>query len=562
MKRLLLLLLIVPFIFFVSCTEENNSSDGGPYTITFNSDGGTNILSRTVDKGNTLAKPNNPVKRVQERDFIFLGWFTESAHQNEYDFSKPVNQSFTLYAKWIQAVVLTFDSTGGTTVAFQNVEPGKSATAPSNPRRGGFTFNGWFTAATGGTVYNFSSAVTADLTIYAQWEVLIVDDVPFFDLSGKTAIQYFTDRQLTVGWNAGDSLDAPNELAWGNPLLTQELFHGVKEAGFNLVRIPVTWVNTSHPIGAAPDYALDAAFLERVAEVVDMAYNAGLAAIINIHHDGYHSGNDVGWFSIRDARNSVTDRERITAQYVKIWEQIAERFKNYGDWLIFESLNEIHSGNWGWDRPGAPISALEFEILNDWNQKFLDTVRASGGNNALRFLIAKPYCAKPHQVISILNSEDADYGQLKTTFRMPTDTTAGKLILSFHYYDPEPFALRGTNVNWGTDAEKEEVVSRFAHFKRLFVDNGIPVIIGESGATYQLREGNQEAHDLAHTNRKAYMSHLYGVARQNGITPVYWDNGKYNTGGERFGLFNRATGQPWTIGAEIIQAIMNGINGQ
>jgi len=568
MKRYLSLLLILPFLFLVSCPDEGGSS-AETYTVTFNTNGGGSIQPRTAENGKPVAKPNDPIKREQGRDQIFKGWYTEAALTNEYDFNTPVTSSFTLFAKWIPSVILTFDTQGGTKVDPKSIEPGLPAAAPPNPRRGGFTFAGWFTDAEEGTSYSFDAAVIADLTIFAHWEEFVIPGYPFGGLSGKTAMQYFTERELFVGWNAGDSLDAPNEQTWSNPPLNEAIFKGIKEAGFNLVRIPVTWANSNHPVGPAPDYTLNAAHLERVAEVVDMAYNAGLVAIINVHHDGYHSDNDVRWFSIRDARDSPAARERITAQYVKIWEQIAARFKDYGDWLIFEPLNEIHSGNWGWDRQGAPIAALEFEILNDWQQQFTNTVRASGGNNAERFLLVKPYCAKPHQVVKIHGIEETDplYGTIVSTFRMPEDSASNKQILSFHYYDPETFALRGTNVNWdninvyGSMFYKEQIPKLFAHFKRVFFDKGIPVIIGESGATYQPHEDNQANHDLAHKNRIEYMEYLYSYARQNGITPIYWDNGKYNSGQEKFGLFDRATGDPWNIGQEIINAIMAGIKG-
>ncbi|NCC86221.1 MAG: glycosyl hydrolase family 5, partial [Clostridia bacterium] len=158
-------------------------------------------------------------------------------------------------------------------------------------------------------------------------------------------------RELGLGWNLGNQLDAhannvAGETLWGNGKATQETLHKVREAGFTSVRIPVTWLGK---VGAAPGYVIDSGWLERVAEVVGYTEQAGLKAIINIHHDGHRNEDEPGnWLDITKAASNAAANEAIKAQLSAMWTQIAERFKEKGEFLIFEGVNEIHDGNWGY----------------------------------------------------------------------------------------------------------------------------------------------------------------------------------------------------------------------
>jgi uncharacterized protein YjdB len=357
--------------------------------------------------------------------------------------------------------------------------------------------------------------------------------------AAMTSADYFQWKGLHLGWNLGNALDssATSETGWGNPTITSSIFTGIKAAGFNVVRIPVTWGSP----GNAP-YTANTARLNRLAEVVNMAKAAGLVAIINIHHDG-DSSNGSHWLNIEKARDSTAQRTAITAQYKWLWEQIANHFKNFGDELIFEPFNEIHDGGWG----SNTISQTEADIINDWNQQFTNVVRASGGNNATRYLIVKPYCAKLNQARD-------------ERFKLPTDTASNRQIVSFHYYEPQDFALNGSDPNWSESASGGLMRTAFSRMKSSFVDQGIAVIIGESGATFQNRSGT--AGDTANANRIAYFSYLTSTAKANGLTPVYWDNGRNSGGGngEMFGLFNRNTGQPNSDHSRAcIEAMVNGV---
>jgi len=358
----------------------------------------------------------------------------------------------------------------------------------------------------------------------------LVRDNPQEPVSGKTAIEYFKDERIFSGWNLGNSLDAfssglSGETFWGNPRINQELMDGVKAAGFDIVRIPVTWIGH---IGPAPNHRIASGQLRRVAEVVEMAHNAGLKAIINLHHDGstQGGGRDLGWISIGQASRNAVQNNLITTQFIRVWQQLAAYFQNYGDWLIFEGFNELHDGNWqSCSDPG------QFIAISKWNQFFVDIVRSSGGNNESRFLLINAYCADNRQALS-------------PGFFLPNDPSPGRLILSFHYYAPHEFSINGSRSAWGTDADRQRVDSDFAPFKSAYLDKNIPVIIGECGAVLQLYPNDQTREAQARQSRADYNSHVFGTAKKYGLVPIYWDNGSTTGNGEKFGLLDRRTGQP------------------
>ena len=375
-------------------------------------------------------------------------------------------------------------------------------------------------------------------------------------MSTKTALQYFTDEGIKIGINAGNSLDAVDtwtnpskptavETAWGNPKLNQAYFTGLKTFGFNIVRIPVTW--NGH-IGSAPNYKIEEAYLKRVAEVVGYAKTAGLKAFINIHHDGHHDFD--GWLDINKA---VAGDTTVTDKFEKVWQQIAEYFINYGDWLMFQGFNEIHDGSWKENGTQA-----EYNVINNWNQKFTDVVRSTGGNNAQRYLLYYGY---------MVSTEIAETSAL---FKLPTDTATGRQIVGFHFYAPWSFAGEASDYNWSTEAaDKANFDSTFGKMKTKFVNNNIPVIIGELGpAGYANWSGNTGYNSAnvatAHTKRLAYIDYLFGKARENGIVPFYWENGSYDTataGEGDFTLINRNNGQAKNTNcAQVIQHMIDAVN--
>jgi aryl-phospho-beta-D-glucosidase BglC (GH1 family) len=321
----------------------------------------------------------------------------------------------------------------------------------------------------------------------------------------------------TLGWNLGNTLDAidwtnpanSSETTWGNQRVCQELINGVKAQGFNLIRIPITWTGFTGP---APNYTIDPAKLNRVTEVVGYAKNAGLNVIINVHHDGVNNGvREQGWLRIGDAATDQAARGVMNVRLTKLWEQIANHFKGneYGEWLMFASVNEVHDGSWG----GSAAPRAQMDVLHEWNQLFTDVVRSAGGSNARRFLIYPSIAAKPERLFG--------------DFTLPTDPAgSGRQIVTFHYYDPFSFAHDGTSYNWGTQRQKDTVNDLFKRFNEEFISKGIPVIIGEMGP--RMRHANNMAENnrpAFFESRLAYIEYVYGKAHEYGLIPVYWDDG-------------------------------------
>jgi len=371
----------------------------------------------------------------------------------------------------------------------------------------------------------------------------------------KTAFEYLKDEKITTGWNMGDTLDAhekgkSRETAWGNPKASQKLFDSVKKCGFDITRIPVTWMGH---FGREPDYTIEEKFLQRISEVIGYAHNAGLKAIINLHHDGIMDKNEKieGWHSINKASKDKNACEKRTHQFSRIWKQIAEYFKNHGEWLMFESMNEVHDGNWGYNsKKELDIDSVlkpQIEIVNMWNQVFTDTVRSSGGNNKKRYLVLPGYCTVPQHTT-------ASY------FILPKDITPNRQIVTFHYYDPYEFGIEGSRYKWGSAKDKHQVDEDFAPFKSRFIDNSIPVIIGESGAVLQLHKKDSAKREQARKSRLEYIKYVYGKAKEYGLVPIYWDNGAtaLSEDGEKFGLIDRKTGKANSKDSEEIIGAMVG----
>ncbi len=343
-------------------------------------------------------------------------------------------------------------------------------------------------------------------------------------------------KDLKLGWNLGNALDAPDgETSWGNPPITPELLMEVKKAGFRVVRIPVTW---SKHTGPGPDYVIQKGFVERVRQVVDHAHAAGLYAIINVHHYGADGFKEVEWLTLNDEGGNTTaaNDALVQARFVAVWSQIAEAFDDYGEELLFESMNEIHDGY------GA-ADPRHMKFINQLNQTFVSLVRKSGGNNAERHLVVPGYNTN---IEHTLKGSEA-----------PSDSAKNRLILSVHFYDPYLFALQAKVHTWGSASpgrddwgQEEHVVSQLDKLKATFVDRGLPVLMGEYGATYQT--GYEDY-------RRYYMEYVTKAAVDRGIVPVYWDNGGQNSGGESFALFDRRSGK--VLHPEVLEAMLRATSG-
>lgn len=350
---------------------------------------------------------------------------------------------------------------------------------------------------------------------------------------------------LGLGWNLGNQLDAHNngiaeETAWGNQPTTQALFDQLAFTGFTSVRIPVTWLGH---IGEAPSYTIDAEYLNRVAEVVGYAESAGLNAIINIHHDGADSNY---WLNIKDAAKDETLNTSIKEQITAIWTQIANKFKDKGNFLVFESMNEIHDGGWGWGE-NLTDGGKQYTILNEWNQVFVDAVRATGGNNTNRYLGVPGYVTNIDLTVE--------------HFVLPKDIVNNRLMVAVHFYSPNEFTLNDEYSEWGHTGDsskkpnwgdEEYLKSQLNRMKTKFIDNGIPAYIGEIGCVHRSNERSEAF-------RLYYLEYLCKAAKEYGMAPFYWDNGSASAGKECSGLFNHATGEILNNALEVIEVMKRGI---
>ena len=358
------------------------------------------------------------------------------------------------------------------------------------------------------------------------------------ELSGGTSgdLASQMNERFGIGWNLGNHFDAFNngvsgETFWGNPKATRVTFTEVKAKGFSTVRIPVTWLGH---IGDAPEYKIEDAWLDRVAEVVGYAESAGLNVIINIHHDGSEGKY---WLDVVGASRDEEIHKRVIAQTKAMWTQIAEKFKDKGDFLVFESFNEVHDGKWGWGT-NRTDGGKQYKCLNEWNQAFVDAVRAVGGKNADRILGIPSYCTSVDIAIE--------------SFVMPKDTAKDRLMLSVHSYDPSEYTLTAKYSEWGhtADASKKvagdneaELMRMFEKIHANFISKGVPVYMGEMGCVNRATAREQRF-------QQYYLSYFAKLAKIYGVPVMLWDNGARGAGNERHAFIDHSTGAYCSTEAE------------
>lgn len=320
---------------------------------------------------------------------------------------------------------------------------------------------------------------------------------------------------IKVGWNLGNSLECYNtdkkglatETAWGNPKTTEALIKSVKDAGFNAIRVPVTW--GEHMDGDT----IQTEWLDRVKEVVDYIYDNDMYVIINMHHDDYI------WFNPTESEYAGD-----SAKFKKIWEQVAAYFADYGDRLIFEGMNEARTIGSANEWMGG--TAAERAVVNRYVQDFVDTVRASGGKNSERSLIISAYgaCAEEVAMNDVI---------------VPNDRN---LIVSIHYYAPWRFAS-GEITTFG-QAEKSELDTKFDSMKKKFIDKGTPLIIAEFGCVGIADD----------STRSEYYNYYISSAKKRGIRCFVWDN-NIARGDDGYGILNR-TSMKWND--TLLEGIISG----
>ncbi len=285
--------------------------------------------------------------------------------------------------------------------------------------------------------------------------------------------------EMKIGVNIGNSLDSvgSSETSWGNPKITKELIKTYKELGFNTIRLPVTW-RTHMDSNGVPD----SAWLNRVKEVVDWILEEDLYCIINTHHEQ-------NWLN-----TNSTNMDTRKKKFANLWANIAEKFKNYGDHLLFEAFNEILKAESDWSH----ASYTDYQNSNELAQVFVNTIRESGGNNAKRILVISTYGA--------IREVDG--------FSLPTDTVPNKLAVEFHSYDPQGFCFAGSKSTWNT-SDGGIIDSYCRLFYENFICHGVPVILGEFGAVDKSNE----------YDRSLYAKKVVTSCVKYGLKPIYWDDG-------------------------------------
>lgn len=354
-------------------------------------------------------------------------------------------------------------------------------------------------------------------------ETIESDEIITEDRNESEALGFVKD--MKIGWNLGNTFDAIDcnwlsdemqyESAWCGTVTTKEMIDALKEAGFRTIRIPVSWHNHL----TDDNHTISEAWINRVQEVVDYAIDDDMYVIINIHHD----------FSKEYIYPSSEYLEQSKSYVTDIWEQIAERFKDYDEHLIMESLNEPRlvgtADEWQLDIK-KEVCVDSVQCINELNQTFVEVVRASGGNNADRYLMAPGYAASLQ-------------GATNQYFVLPEDIDGNqdKILVSVHAYTPYVFALQAPGESGSVDsfsmdrtASTKDIDYLMDELYEKYIQNGTGVVIGEFGA--RDKNNNTQA-------RTEFAAYYIEAARARGISCCWWDNNAFAGDGENFGLFNR-----------------------
>ena len=342
-------------------------------------------------------------------------------------------------------------------------------------------------------------------------------------------------KLMYPGWNLGNTMEAGSntnswksvgvstETAWQKTTTTKELINFIKAQGFKSVRIPCAWV-MGH-ITDTNNCTIDPQWMARVKEIVSYCVDADLYVVLNQHWDG-------GWLE-HDGFTANADVALKKQQLTKIWTQIAEAFKDYDDHVIFAGLNEPGVGGAYQDNGKNIADDKLASRLAEYEQAFIDAVRATGGNNEYRVLVVQGPETNIDKTV-----KNNYYSKLN-------DKHTGRLMMEVHFYDPYQFTAMAKDESWGkmwyywgkgntgSDANRNAnsnytenyVKNQMAKLKTAFVDNGIPVIIGEFGADQRFAIGQDPIHDAS---IKAWYAAVTSYAINNGCIPYAWDTNSGN----------------------------------
>jgi aryl-phospho-beta-D-glucosidase BglC (GH1 family) len=359
------------------------------------------------------------------------------------------------------------------------------------------------------------------------------------DATGMSSTAVELAAKIHLGWNIGNSLEATgSETAWGNPLVSKALIDLVKQNGFNAIRIPCSW---NQYMQNATTAQLKTDWLNRVKQVVQYCVDNDMYVLVNIHWDG-------GWLE-----NNITPekQEENNAKQQAFWEQIATHLREFDEHLLFASANE----------PNVE-TATQMAVLNSYHQTFVDAVRSTGGKNSYRVLVVQGPSTDIERTNNLMST-------------LPTDEIANRMMVEVHYYTPWNFCGLERDESWGkmfyywgqgyhsaTDTERnanwgEEatVDTNFGLMKSKFVDNGIPVVLGEYGATRRVTLTG-DALTLHLASRAYYLKYVTQKAKAYGLLPFYWDNGGGTDSG--MAIFNRSNNT--VSDQQALDALVEGAN--
>jgi len=349
-------------------------------------------------------------------------------------------------------------------------------------------------------------------------------------------------NHIGFAWNLGNHFDsfgfAPDATPatagyWDRATSTEALYKSLAENGVRTVRIPVTWGPWE---SEAPEYTISPDFMALIKQNVAWAKESGLNVILNLHHDEY-------WLDIYRASTNDSLNKVIEQRIERTWSQIAESFKEEGNYLYFETFNEIHaqapdfqdwSGAWARTEDNPAL-----EIVNQWTEIAVRAIRATGSVNATRWIVLNGYCGNPALTMEFL--------------RMPEDA-ANRLMISVHTYWPCDFTLEDTRETWGVGEQKEEdekaVIDLFQALNDKYTGQGVPVYLGEFGCDAHATEEGEAC-------RLRYLTMIGEEAKKVNIPVILWDNSYVGYGAEHHAYFDHNDGHVVPGAEKIIESLVN-----
>ena len=359
-------------------------------------------------------------------------------------------------------------------------------------------------------------------------------------------------QNMKVGWNLGNTFDShrigvsdvtQTETMRGQPVTKVELMEMMKMAGFNAIRVPVTWYPHMDAAGN-----IDDAWMNRIEEVVNYVLDQDMYCIINMHHDTgkkTDSNTNKGWLKAR-----MANYNKNKAVYENIWRQIANRFKNYGERLIFESFNEMLDTLDSWRFPTYNLlpeydEAMEedaYNAINAYNNSFVQTVRATGGKNAYRNLVIKTYAACDARFEGGRNN--------KPFQKLTMPENSNHLIVGIHTYPnlvDKDASGTSTQRPWSTvKGQVDLIISNVTTYLKNRCN--VPVIIGEWGTSNVDAGSGKTDYDLFKPYMFQFVDYFVQTMKANNIATFYW-MGLSNQSARSWPRFNQAD-----LAAQIVKA--------